>query len=155
MKLLKLLYFAQGWSLAWTGRELFADEAEAWERGPVFPLVRKDVKYDRESRLRAGDPARLSESERLMTEAVADHYGHLSGADLSAITHSQAPWLDTYEPGRNATIDKLDMLRFFSVQESPRISGAFFPPPPVGGDMKADHARFVEKWAKTLELLGR
>ncbi|MBD3689830.1 SocA family protein [Nanchangia anserum] len=87
-KLCALLYLAQDWSLAWTGRELFADEAEAWERGLVFPIVRNDIKYDGETRLRAGDPARLSESERLMTEAVVDHYGHLSGADLSAITHS-------------------------------------------------------------------
>ena len=35
MKLQKLLYFSQGWALAWTGVPLFVEEFEAWASGPV------------------------------------------------------------------------------------------------------------------------
>jgi len=35
MKLQKLLYFCQGWNLAWTGHPLFDNEFEAWASGPV------------------------------------------------------------------------------------------------------------------------
>jgi hypothetical protein len=35
MKLQKLLYYCQGWSLAWTGEPLFPEDFEAWASGPV------------------------------------------------------------------------------------------------------------------------
>ena len=39
MKLQKLLYFAQGWSLAITNEPLFEDDFEAWSSGPVLPAL--------------------------------------------------------------------------------------------------------------------
>ena len=35
MKLYKLCYFSQGWSLAWTGLPLFREPLQAWAKGPV------------------------------------------------------------------------------------------------------------------------
>jgi uncharacterized phage-associated protein len=35
MKLQKLLYYCQGWHLAWDGEPLFGEEFEAWLSGPV------------------------------------------------------------------------------------------------------------------------
>jgi uncharacterized phage-associated protein len=35
MKLHKLLYFSQGWAMAWTGKPLFPEDFEAWASGPV------------------------------------------------------------------------------------------------------------------------
>jgi hypothetical protein len=39
MKLQKLVYFAQGWSLGLTGKPLFDDESEAWASGPASPAL--------------------------------------------------------------------------------------------------------------------
>ena len=35
MKLQKLLYYSQAWSLVWDDKPLFAEEFEAWANGPV------------------------------------------------------------------------------------------------------------------------
>ena len=34
-KLQKLCYYAQAWTLAWTGKPLFPEDFEAWRNGPV------------------------------------------------------------------------------------------------------------------------
>lgn len=37
MKLQKLVYYAQAWSLVWEDRPLFPERIEAWANGPVIP----------------------------------------------------------------------------------------------------------------------
>jgi uncharacterized phage-associated protein len=93
MKLQKLLYYAQGWHLAITGRPLFADRIEAWRDGPVVPAV-----YARHRGWRAvaswpGDPMSLDEEAMQLLDLVCASYGELSGDDLSKLTHSEEPWL--------------------------------------------------------------
>src|SRR5688500_5047510 len=39
VKLQKLLYYAQGWLLAWYREPLFTDAVEAWAWGPASPLT--------------------------------------------------------------------------------------------------------------------
>lgn len=155
MKLLKLLYFAQGWSLAWTGEELFADDAQAWDMGPVYPAVRNDLRYGGRARKRAADASRLTQRQHLIVDAVTDNYGNMSADGLSAITHSQAPWVEAYRRGRNSVIPKVEMLRDFSVQESPHVDSSVFPPPPKGGDPVVECEEIARDWADVLELLGR
>ena len=41
MKLNKLLYFAQAWSLTKYGEPLFEEEIQAWQHGPVVPSIYK------------------------------------------------------------------------------------------------------------------
>src|SRR5262245_32067863 len=44
LRLQKLLYYAQGWSLAQRGVALFPDKIEAWALGPVVPNVYHPLK---------------------------------------------------------------------------------------------------------------
>ena len=44
LKLQKLVYYAQGFSLALCGRPLFAERIEAWQHGPVCPLFSQSTK---------------------------------------------------------------------------------------------------------------
>ena len=37
MKLQKLTYYCQAWSLAWDGEPLFEEDFQAWANGPVSP----------------------------------------------------------------------------------------------------------------------
>lgn len=41
MKLQKLLYYAQGYSLGMNGDPLFSEEIQAWQHGSVVPVVYK------------------------------------------------------------------------------------------------------------------
>ena len=39
MKLQKLVYYCQAWSLVWDEEQLFKDEIQAWANGPVAPYL--------------------------------------------------------------------------------------------------------------------
>ncbi len=92
-KLMKLLYYAQGWSLAWMSRPLFEDRIEAWSMGPVVHGTWTE--YDAMTgRTRTGDPSALSTAEQELVSAVVDRYGNYTGAELIRMTHQEDPWQD-------------------------------------------------------------
>ncbi|HCU23588.1 MAG TPA: hypothetical protein DF383_01115, partial [Deltaproteobacteria bacterium] len=39
MKLQKLVYYSQAWSLVWDEKPLFKEKIEAWTNGPVVPAL--------------------------------------------------------------------------------------------------------------------
>ena len=91
MKLQKLLYYCQGWSLAWQGVPMFHEPIEAWTDGPVVPDVWRSQKPDAPP----VPPTRPVRSADLATiDYVIERYGHLSGSALSAMTHAESPWRD-------------------------------------------------------------
>ena len=45
MKILKLVYIAHGWHLAYTDKPLIHDRIEAWEYGPVIPELYHEFKH--------------------------------------------------------------------------------------------------------------
>ena len=48
MKLQKLLYYSQAWSLVWDSRPLFPSKIEAWANGPVVQRSSKSTKGNTE-----------------------------------------------------------------------------------------------------------
>ncbi len=94
MKLLKLVYYAQAWSLAWDGKPLFSEPIEAWADGPV---VRSLWSKERHGSPVAPDPEALKGAERETVLAVLDFYGRFDGEALSEITHVEKPWHDARE----------------------------------------------------------
>lgn len=94
MKLQKLVYLSQGWSLALRDRPLFDGNFEAWANGPVSrDLFRNHRTLYSVSRWPEGDPNALSADDRLVVHAVLQNYGALSGKELSELTHvSGTPW---------------------------------------------------------------
>lgn len=93
MKLQKLLYYAQAWSLVWDERPLFQARIEAWANGPV---VREVWKYHRGMYLvrtwEAGNADALKVAERETVDAVLGFYGDKTPQWLSDLTHMEAPW---------------------------------------------------------------
>lgn len=83
LKLQKLLYYGQAWSLAWRGTALFSEDIEAWVHGPVVRTV-----YDHAP----GDAARVEGDAVTVVDAVLAAYGRHSGAWLRDLTHREAPW---------------------------------------------------------------
>ena len=95
MKLQKLVYYSQAWSLVWDEKPIFDNRIEAWANGPVSPDLyaahRGEFTVTDEPR---GDPYRLSKDERETVDAVLRDYGDKSAIWLSALTHKEAPWID-------------------------------------------------------------
>ncbi len=95
MKLQKLLYYSQAWSLVWDGRALFGSRIEAWANGPVVRDVFKT--YQGQYKISAalqGDKAALKPVEQETVNAVLDFYGKRDGFFLSELTHRERPWMD-------------------------------------------------------------
>src|SRR5262245_51603848 len=96
MKLQKLVYYAQAWSLVWDEKALFAEKIFAWANGPVVRRL-----YDAHRgrfKLRdgdiAGDPEKLTAQQRETADAVLKYYGDKSAQWLSDLTHRELPWRD-------------------------------------------------------------
>jgi uncharacterized phage-associated protein len=95
MKLQKLLYYCQAWSLVWDQVPLFPDRIEAWANGPVVPNVWQANRYEYiVDRVSGGRSSKISSAAADTINAVLNHYGKKSASELSALTHSEAPWRD-------------------------------------------------------------
>ncbi|QMV18847.1 DUF4065 domain-containing protein [Granulicella sp. 5B5] len=95
MKLQKLLYYSQAWSLVWDEKPLFSPKIEAWANGPVVRKVFKTYqgKYKISCALE-GDKSALTKNERETVDAVLRFYGDRDGFYLSELTHKERPWID-------------------------------------------------------------
>lgn len=93
MKLQKIVYYCQAWSLVWDEKLLFKEDIEAWANGPV---VRKLFNYHRGqymiSSVLIGNPDLLDDQQKETVEAVLDYYGNKSSQWLSDLTHMEDPW---------------------------------------------------------------
>lgn len=123
MKLQKLTYFAQGWSLAILHRPIFNEDFEAWARGPVSrPLYWQHRGLFSVSSLSVGDANELEHAERVLVDAVLKNYGGMSGVDLSELSHAPGgPWETTRQAHAidgdgwcDATIPKDAMKAYFA-----------------------------------------
>lgn len=125
MKLQKLVYYAQAWSIARHGRVLFHQRIQAWAHGPVvrelFDLHRGQFVV---SSLPGGRPEVLSADERRHIDGVLLSYAHLSADTLSSMTHRERPWVDARSGipagARSwAEISHESMRRYYGVRQPP------------------------------------
>lgn len=94
MKLQKLVYFAQGWSFALLGHQLFEEDFRAWTNGPVaYDLFDRHRRQYLVGDWKWGDENELSPEEHVVVDAVLKNFGALSGPQLSELTHRPGtPW---------------------------------------------------------------
>ncbi len=94
MKLQKLVYYSQAWSLVWDEKPLFEENVEAWANGPV---VRDLFDYHRGmyevSSMPIGNSRLLNQVQQETIDAVLDYYGHRSAQWLIELTHIEDPWV--------------------------------------------------------------
>lgn len=113
LQLLKLVYISHGWNLAINGAPLINDRIEAWQYGPVVPILYHKIKGFRSSPVRNPIPdgdTPLSDAETRLIDSVFATYGRYSGGQLSAMTHQPGtPWATAWEHGRNSEITN-DMI---------------------------------------------
>jgi len=105
LKLQKLVYYAQAWSLAWDGVPLFSDPIEAWEHGPVVRSLFESHRGRRWIRRIEGSEAALSPDQQDTVDAVLERYGLLTAEVLSELTHAETPWRAARQNGDTATVE--------------------------------------------------
>jgi uncharacterized phage-associated protein len=95
MKLQKLVYYCQAWSLVWEDKPLFKARIEAWANGPVVPsLYQIHRGAFKVAAWPQGDSSVFdsNEEERSTIDAVINFYGDKSSQWLSDLTHGEDPW---------------------------------------------------------------
>ncbi len=141
VKVQKLLYYCQGWHLAFTGMEMFPEPTEAWELGPVVREVYRADKYGEHK----SPASELDDATQRTLHWVVAKYGLLSASDLVALTHSEDPWTDAWSSNApSATISLDSMKAWFSAQ--------IIRPEPVVVDPEMDPSQ--DEMPELLELLA-
>jgi uncharacterized phage-associated protein len=99
MKLQKLVYYSQAWSLVWEGKPLFSERIEAWANGPVAPALYSAHRgqFVVAPGAFVGRPHVLTPEQKGTIDAVLTHYGDLSPHYLSELTHQEDPWKNARE----------------------------------------------------------
>lgn len=95
LKAQKLLYYAQGMSLAKLGFPLFKDDFVAWQHGPVIPALYEELKEfgSRQIELNEDvDVRKFSDEEQKLLVGVYKTFGQYSAWKLRDMTHNEAPW---------------------------------------------------------------
>ena len=120
MKLQKLVYYCQAWSLAWDEEPLFDEDFEAWANGPVCPVLfyqHKGLFSVPSTFLQAHRDYPFTETQKETMDAVLRDLADKPPQWLSDLTHSELPWKNARkgcEPGEycNAVISKEDMQQY-------------------------------------------
>ncbi|WP_319548827.1 type II toxin-antitoxin system antitoxin SocA domain-containing protein [Desulfogranum marinum] len=107
MKLQKLVYYCQAWSLVWEEKPIFNSPFEAWANGPVAPQLYHEHKgaYHISSIYR-GNSSNLTDTDKNTIDAVLEFYGNKSSQWLSDLTHQEQPWISArkgYSPGERSS----------------------------------------------------
>lgn len=95
MKLQKLVYYSQAWSLVWDERPLFKNKIEAWANGPVVPALYNEHRGRfLLSAWPLGDDKALDDDARETIDGVIEFYAKMDAQQLSDLTHREDPWRD-------------------------------------------------------------
>lgn len=106
LKLIKLSYLAHGWAYPILGYLLVDETVEAWQYGPVFPLLYDELKKhgrepvsmipntEREINMKKrGVDLKLMKKEKGLIDAVFKSYKDYNGSQLITLTHEDGgPW---------------------------------------------------------------
>lgn len=120
LKLQKILYYAQGYFLAYNDRELFPEEFQAWAHGPANEQI-----YDKYKKYGFQSIPTPSETIKNISNDISNFltdiwetFGIYDGKYLEEQTHKEEPWINARNgiaPGERCTniISKESMKNFF------------------------------------------
>ncbi len=115
LKLQKLCYLAQGWSLARFDKPVFDNSIQAWALGPVVVDLYHELKHKSEMPITSADITTdaekiLSKEEKDFLKSIWKHYGFASSSQLVDLTHTHTPWIEAYQPDKGARHKRCDVV---------------------------------------------
>ena len=114
LKLQKMMYYQQGFHLAYFGTPLFDEDIVAWQYGPVVPSVYQEYKsFESNSISTSKECISLSDDEEELFNNVYEEYNQFSAVALMKMTHEESPWKTTEI---NSVISRDKMAAFFKTQ---------------------------------------
>jgi uncharacterized phage-associated protein len=119
LKLQKLLYYMQGFSIAIFDRKLFENDIEAWQYGPVV----KDM-YNHFKEFGSGaislnsneEHLEMSKEENELFKDVMAEYGQFSAIKLMNMTHEELPWRKIFYENPQGIIPYELLKEYFKTQ---------------------------------------
>ncbi len=118
LKLQKLVYYAQGFSLALRGEALFDEAIEAWAHGPAIRELYHEYKEHGANAIEKPenvDFAKYDDDVKSLLNQVYEEYGQFSAWKLREMSHEEEPWAKG-----NAKADKIiitkDLKKYFLTQ---------------------------------------
>lgn len=127
MKLQKLTYYSQAHHLVACGECFFPEDFQAWVNGPVAPELYREHKgmfliHPGDLSDAVKDHLPLPHEARLGIDLVCSELSALTGKQLSAMTHREAPWRNAregYGPSEHCenVISKSSMKSYYSLHQ--------------------------------------
>lgn len=128
LKLQKILYYVQGYHLAFFNTPLFCEKISALQYWPVVKKVYQkynsywpniiDEQYSDFNVYSLG----LSEEQIKLIHSISDYYGRFSAFQLVDMTHNESPWIRVSEGGLkigwDVEISHNQLFSFFKKQLS-------------------------------------
>lgn len=115
LQLQKILYYVQGeYMKQKNGKLLFNNSIKAWQYGPVVPEVY--YKYNIYSASEITDYQKggnLDSSTIEIIDSTIENNSKLSAWTLVEKTHSEAPWINSFNRCNGCEITKEQMMEFF------------------------------------------
>ena len=115
LKLQKLLYYSQAFTLSATKEVLFHEEILAWDYGPVVKKIYYLYKNFGSSPIELEDcdlQNNLDRKQRTIVEGVYNIFKLKTGSEMVKSTHKEDPWKNTYKT-ENEIIDKVLIYNYF------------------------------------------
>ncbi len=95
LKMQKLVYFSQGWHLAFYDKPLFDSELQAWQHGPVSPKVYYEYNnyvYRNIDKV-VFDVGEIFDNDQIdLLDEIYEVYGCFDGKVLEKMSHKDDPW---------------------------------------------------------------
>lgn len=116
-----MLYYQQGFHLAYFKKPLFNSDIEAWKYGPVVPEAYGYYENNGRNGIELEPDRNLdfdSEEEYRLFLKVFEIYGKYSASGLINMTHNEDPWLNT-PTGLGNVITHKELEKFFLTRLKP------------------------------------
>lgn len=120
LKIQKMLYYAQGYSLTLLHKPLFNERIEAWDNGPVVREVYKAFKHYANNSISFDELDDFNTDNFKEDKEVLDilvlifnKYGSMGAWKLRNKTHSEEPYIKSYSPNLNNEISQNLIEEFF------------------------------------------